>query len=482
MALSRPGHRRLAHDRARARLALIVLLALVAVAVLVSQRGAGTIAAAPSPGPVTAAPGDLFGFSSARTNDFIARAIAGNGHVLFVKSPGGAVATAARVAALRPAIDRAAAGSGIDPALLEGLVFVESAGRPDAIAGSDPADAAGLTQILAATGQSMLGMHIDLASSRRLTGQIAAAAAAGRSGRVAALERRRAAADDRFDVGRELAATVRYLRLAEQRFGRSDLAVESYHMGIGNLQTALDDADGGAPISYARLYFDSGPTRHQATFRLLRSLSDDSPLYLWRVLGAVAIMRLYRTDRSALERLSALQGADDRGAEVLHPPGTTPAFRDPAALSDAYRAHRLVPLPTTLAANGLAPSPQLGRGARRVGVPPSLYRGLTPGAVRTLLAIGRRVQALSGARAPLLIATATCDLADQRRVLGTVDPSLATGWTVDLARRYASPAQAEALQEVLDRMQSLNLIAWAREGSLLRITVATDAAAWLARE
>jgi hypothetical protein len=482
MARPRPAGRHLSRDRARARFGLLVVIILAIVALLVSRGGPGPIAGAPRPGPVTAAPGDLFGFSSAQTADFVARATAGNGHVLFVKSPGGAVATAARVAALRPAIDRATAGTGIDPALLEGLVFVESAGRPQVIAGSDPADAAGLTQILAATGQTMLGMHIDLTASRQLTERIAAAAAAGRSGLVAGLERQRAAADDRFDIARELAGTVRYLQLAEQRFGRIDLAVESYHMGIGNLQTALADDDGGAPISYARLYFDSGPTRHRATFDLFSSLSDDSPLYLWRVLGAVSIMRLYRTDRAALARLSALQTADDRGAEVLHPPGSTPVFGGPAALSAAYRTHRLVPLPTDLAADGLAASPGLGSDARRLDAPASLYRGLTSGALRTLLAIGRRVRALSGARTPLEIATATCDLAYQRRVLGVTDPSLATGWTLDLARRYSSPAQAQALQEVLDRLQSLNLIAWAPEGPLLRITIASDAAAWLSRE
>ena len=97
-----------------------------------------------------------------RESDFVARAVAGSEHVLFVKSPGGALATAARVAAFRPLIDQAVAGTNIDPSILEALVFVESAGRPDVIAGLDPADASGLTQILAQTGQSLLGMHINL--------------------------------------------------------------------------------------------------------------------------------------------------------------------------------------------------------------------------------------------------------------------------------------------------------------------------------
>src|SRR6202012_5685888 len=123
---------------------------------------------------------------------------AGNARPLFVLSPGGAVATARRVAVFRSAINRATAGSGIDPNLVEGLGFLESAGRARVIGGSDPADAAGLTQILAATGQSLLGMHIDLASSRKLTKRIDAVASGARSGRLGPLLARRAAVDDRF--------------------------------------------------------------------------------------------------------------------------------------------------------------------------------------------------------------------------------------------------------------------------------------------
>ena len=53
----------------------------------------------------------------------MARATAGEAHVLYEKSPGGAVSTAARVANFRPLIDRVTAGTSIDPNLLEGLVF-----------------------------------------------------------------------------------------------------------------------------------------------------------------------------------------------------------------------------------------------------------------------------------------------------------------------------------------------------------------------
>ena len=49
-------------------------------------------------------------------SEFEARATAGSAYVLFTKSPGGVIATAARVAAFRPMIDAAANGTGVAPA------------------------------------------------------------------------------------------------------------------------------------------------------------------------------------------------------------------------------------------------------------------------------------------------------------------------------------------------------------------------------
>lgn len=451
------------------------------IALVVTLSGGGGLPAPPRPGVVDGAgPGDPFAYSSAREADFVARATAGNAHVLFAKSPGGAIATAARVATWRPAIDRAVAGSGIPASVLEGLVFVESAGRPDAIAGSDPADAAGLTQILAQTGQSLLGMHIDLAASRRLTNRIDRVAAGTASGRLGPLLRRRAKVDDRFDPPRALAAAVRYLKIARARFGRLDLAVASYHMGIGNLQQVLADYDSGRSVPYAQLYFDSTPTRHAAAYRLLAGFGDDSSLYWWRVLGAVQIMRLYRQDRGALRRLAALQAADDAGAAVLHPPGRPRPFADPGAVAAAYQSRRLVPLPANAAALGLAIDPGMGTGAASVGAPRALYRGLTPGALRLLVDMAAAVRRLSGVRAPLWVGSTVADERYQRRTGLSFAPA-ATGWAFTIDRRYAAGAQAAAFQAVLDRLQSLNLIAWAREPATIEVTVASDAAAWLRR-
>jgi Transglycosylase SLT domain len=462
----------------RARLALLLGVVLVIAVALISGVG-GSLPQPPRPQAAAGAgAGDPFGYTPAREQELIARATAGNAHVLFAKSPGGVVATAARVAAYRPLINRAAAGTGIDPSLLEALVFVESAGRPDVVAGTSAADAAGLTQILAQTGQQLLGMHIDLPQSRRLTTQVGAVLDGERSGRLAPLLARLAAADDRFNPAKELAATVRYLKLAEHQFGREDLAFESYHMGIGNLHQVLTDYNGGRSVPYVQLYFDTAPDHHRTAYNLLAGFGDDSSLYYWRLLGAVQIMRLYRTDRSALVRLASLQDASDSGAQVLHPPDRTQTFSSPSVLAAAYQDHKLVPLPSNAAELGLAVNPEMGSEAGKVGGTPALYRGLRPVALRLLIAMAARVRALSDGAEPLRVFSTVSDVQYERQA-GVDFPAALNGYSFQISRRYANGAQAGAFQAVLDRLQALNLIAWAREPTVIDVTVASDAGNWV---
>ena len=87
------------------------------------------------------------------------------------------------------------------------------------------------------------------------------------------------------------------------------------------------------------------------------------------------------------------------------------------------------------------------------------------------------VQRLSG-RTPLRVAGAVSDALYQQRLLGAADSPAATGYSFTIDRRYTSGAQAQAFQAVLDRLASLNLIAWARTPSTIEITAATDAVSW----
>lgn len=452
------------------------------VAVLIAQAGGGGTQAPPLPVPGVQHPfsgRDPFAYSQSRAGDLVARATAGDAHALFEKSPDGALATAARVARYRPLIESAAAGTGIDPNILEGIVFLESAGRPNAIAGTDPATASGLTQILADTGQSLLGMHIDLAASRRLTAEIDRAYGTGQTGKVPRLQASRAKADDRFDPRKALAATVRYLQLAQHRFGRQDLAVESYHMGIGNLQQVLNSYDGGSAVPYVQLYFDTAPDHHATAYHLLSGFGDDSWRYYWRVLGAAQIMSLYRSNRAALDRLASLQTASDSAAEVLHPPDRTQVFANPDALRSAYANHTLIPLPSNAHALGLAYDPGIGSLASQLHAARVLYRGLRAPALDLLVELAARVRALSGGLSPLHVASTVTD-ARYQEVLGVNDPPAEAGYSFTIDRRYVKPAQAVAFEAVLDQLESLNLIAWQRFSSAIEVTVAADAAKALA--
>jgi hypothetical protein len=318
-------------------------------------------------------------------------------------------------------------------------------------------------------------MRIDLKRSRALTGQIDVAYAAGDAARVARLQAQRAKIDARFDSRKALAGSVRYLRTAERRFGRWDLAVESYHMGIGNLQGVLDAYDGGRPVPYAQLFFDTAPNHNGRAYAQLESFSDDSQLYYWRVLAAASIMRMYRTDRGALSRRAALETGSDTNALVLHPPASTASFSDPSALRDAYSRRVVLPLPSNPGALGLAYDPAMGSLAARVGEPARVYRGLRPVALDMLIELAARVRALSGTDAALTVVGTVTDRRYEQLAGVSAAPLSSTGYSFSIQRGYADRRQAVAFQAMLDRLQELDLIAWERTPTTIDITVASDA-------
>lgn len=402
------------------------------------------------------------------------RATAGLAHALYAKSPGGAVATAKRVAALRPKVEKAAAAGHVDPDTLEGIVFLESAGRDDAIA--DPKDltgAVGLTQILAETATDLLGLKVDAKASSRLTRGIA------RGRKVGARERQRRRVDERFDPDKALAATVRYLQLGKKTFGgNEELATVSYHMGIGNLQTALKDY-GEGQVPYAQLFFGTSPVDHVKAYDFLRTLGDDSSTYLWRVKAAESIMAQYRRDPGALGEIATLQTHKNSAEEVLHPEFSVPEYKDPFALGRAQAAGDVKQLNAAqLARHGLLISPAMGELAPKLHQSKRLYRALRPEALAALLYIGAAAQGISG-NGPLVVTSTIRDAPYQRLLTKTnIEATKAyslhtTGYTFDIARQYVSPAQSLAFQYALDRLTALNLIAWVREPAAIHVTVAS---------
>jgi hypothetical protein len=369
---------------------------------------------------------DPFAWSEKRSADLTARAADGTAHLLYTRSPGGVAITAERVARFRAPIERAAKAAGVSADRLEALVFLESAGRPEAQAPGGVASATGLTQILAETATGLLGMKVDQAKSASYSRRLEKALREGNLPRAAALNRARRRVDDRFDPAKALNGTARYLKMARQRFGREDLAFVSYHMGMGNLENVLK-AFGSGRRSYAELYFDSTPLRHPKAFAKLASFGDDSSNYFWKLGAAMQIMRLARSDKDRLIRLAALQTADDSARAVLLD----------GAPSGGLRA-----LPNDAADTSLAP-------ARAIE--------LRPEALAVALYVAAQVRTISKAAA--------------LRVTGADDG----GWTFRISRRYASDDQAQAFQYVLDRLQVLNVIAWSRSATSISVTASRDA-------
>jgi soluble lytic murein transglycosylase-like protein len=464
-----------------AALAAVLALAAALIAALVAAEDSGGPAVDLSGAPIE---DDPFAYEDDRQGEFEARAAAGVAHVLYANSPGGATETARMVSRYRDEIERAAAGSAVDPDLLEAIVFLESAGRSQVIAGDDPEVASGLTQIVASTGIDLLGMEVDLEESRRLTKQINRAYEFGQAERARRLTAERARVDERFDPEAALDGAVLYLEIARQRFGAEDLAVASYHMGIGNLEnvisTYLSEEPGAdaADLPYAELYFGSSPLDHPETWDLLASFGDESSEYLWKIRAAEGIMKLYRDDPDALGELEALHAAKATGEEAFHPPGSTESFDDSGELEDAWSEGAIVPVPESPQL-GYVLDDGLGRLAPQVGADPALYRGLRPEAVATLIYLAGIVREVNGG-GELRLTSAVRDNSYQDLLAGhnpqaTDDFSLhTTGWSFDIARDYESGDQAEAFQFALDRLQALALIDYAVEPGAIHVTVSNE--------
>ena len=479
-----PRRRRL-RGGALALIAAVVGAALIVV-VLVSGGGGSSSESAVPLVPHSPAEGGDFGplrYDRAHNATFERRAAAGFAHPLYAKSPGGVAATAQRVERWRPRIERAAAAAGIDPDTMEAIVFLESAGDPNAMAGPDPRSAAGLTQILPGTATDLLGMHVDLRASIRVTKEIAKARRKARPALVAKLLQRRQQIDERFNPDKALAGTARYLRLSRSHFRREDLAVEAYHMGIGNLQQVIAAFGAGDDTPYAQLYFDSSPARHAAAYAKLFSLGDDSATYWFRLLAAKDILRLARTDPAELQRRARFQTQKNSAENLLHPPGQTTVFATPADLRRAEARRVLLPLDARgLLRAGVRVDPRMGELAPKLGQPRALYRALRPEALAVLAYVGAGVRAFVG-RGALAVTSTVRDNRYQQLLVGsnieaTPNYSLhTTGYAFDIERRYTVPRQAYAFQFFLDRLQALNLIAWVREPGAIHITASRDASA-----
>ena len=510
--LSPPGRTR------AVALALVAgILALAAVAIAWPFGGGGGeddlsgLPAAPKPAPPPpGAPSvrdvaglDPLAYDPDDEAELLRRGRDGLAHVLFVKSPGGAVATAERVARWRPLVDRAAERHDVNPRTLQALIFLESAGRPDVAAGGNPDSAVGLAQILPETATGLLAMRVDLNRSLRIAAGIARyrrIAATSRKARkrrvarrrVAALLRERPRVDERYDPAKSIAAAARYLAFAERRLGRPDLAAASYHMGIGNVQDVIAayvrprPLTGSTPktvkrygITWARLYYDSSPTRNAAAFRKLYGLGDDSRHYLFKLDAADVIMRLHSTRSALLPRIAELQTAKASSENLLRPPDRYPPYEDAGDLRRAYADDELVALPDEPRRLGYRVDRGMGSLGPRIDERKALFRGLRPEALATLLYITKEVSRIAGG-SHLRVTSTVRDLRYQDALIGvnsqaTKSFSLhTTGYAVDVSRNFRNRRQERAFIHVLERLRAHNVVDFVYEPGAIHFTVGPE--------
>ena len=302
-------------------------------------------------------------------------------------SPDGAVASAKRTEAFRDQIAAAAERHDLDPDTLEALIFLESAGRPDVIAGTTPEAASGLGQILPSTATDLLGMSVDLPQSIELTRRISNSDSPGETER---LQQQRAAIDQRFDPEAAIEGAATYLDIARKRFGDLQLAIASYHMGIGNLEsvlrayahapadTPIGDLVSSDHLSYAEVFFNSGPDSHRKAYELLSGFGDESSQYLWKILASKQILHMYRDDPERLQETATLATNKASMEEVFHPENETDVFQTPDDISNALDDGDLVPLPDEPAL-GWEPNKDIGELADQVDQSPDALSRPAPG-------------------------------------------------------------------------------------------------------
>jgi hypothetical protein len=498
---------RLARLSEQQRVAAIVAVCAVlgtVLAVVTREEPGRTIAEG-----VELAQADPFAFQEQDPDELLERGSKGLSHPLYTLSPGGVEATAERTLRFEDQIADAASEEGVDASTLEALVFLESAGRPAAVAGPSPESATGLGQILPDTATDLLDMSLDLEKSKRLTREISrleerAMGADGPKARVRAerelkalsAERRRV--DERFDPDAALAGAARYLAIAEEHFGREDLAAASYHMGIGNLDSVIEVYLAPEPVapttaetvsqndlSYAQIYFDSTPVDNPRAYRELRALGDDSRHYLFRLEAARHAIALYREDPSELRRLAELHGSRASREEVLRPSDETERFEDADALRDAYESEELVSLRREATGIGYRVDRAMGELAGEVDEEPSLYRGLRPEALAAVAYIARQARDITGVRTTLTLTSSVRDtryhelLQDSNTQAADGYSLHTTGFAFDVSRDLSGRSE-EAVVAVLERLRALNVLDWVYEPGAIHVTVGPEAEALLA--
>ena len=268
-----------------------------------------------------------------------------------------------------------------------------SAGRPDAQASNDLRSApSGLTQILAETGQNLLGMHIDVKASERADPRHPARAPR-RGARARAPARRRALRPGQGDRGDGALPGFRQGQ-ARPRRPRGRRATTWASATCSRRSPAYGKGD----VPYAQLYFDSTP----AAPRARRGASSPR----WATTPRPTCGGCWRPARScACTATTPGPPAPRRCSSPTRPRPRRSCTRPSARRSSATpsrsgargrRASCAVdrpdrPRPLRAAAS----TRSMGELAGRIKQSPRLYRALRPQALAVLQALGAATRAIS---------------------------------------------------------------------------------------
>jgi len=232
-----------------------------------------------------------------------------------------AVAGAKRVtgdAKLQAIFRSAAAASGFPQDVLEAIAYLESWG--DVSAESWAGSPRGIMQISLDTARTMGLKAGQLTRYRTVKTKVRVKGAHGKV-KYKTVSRRVPytvlVRDERLLPELAIPAAARYLAGMERTFGGRDWAIFAYHCGQGCVaeMQELTRRARGIPkneITVPRMYFSSSPAwnreLHQAIQQQMQR--DYSPTYYFRILCAVQLLALYRSDRDAFNALAEANRSD----------------------------------------------------------------------------------------------------------------------------------------------------------------------------
>jgi hypothetical protein len=232
-----------------------------------------------------------------------------------------AMAGAKRVtgdAKLQAIFRSAAAASGFPQDVLEAIAYLESWG--DVSAESWAGSPRGIMQISLDTARSMGLKAGRLTRYRNVKVRVRVKGAGGKA-KYKTVTRRTAytvlVRDERLMPELAIPAAARYLAGMERTFGGRDWAIFAYHCGqgcVGEMQELTRRARGipAGEITVPRMYFSSSPAWNRELYLAIQQQMqrDYSPTYYFRILCAVQLLALYRSDPVAFAELAQANKSD----------------------------------------------------------------------------------------------------------------------------------------------------------------------------